>query len=650
MSKRRLAAIMFTDIVGYTAMMGSNEKKAFEILHKNKSIQRPLIEKYDGKWFKEMGDGILACFHTASDAVRSANDIQITAKKAGIQLRIGIHEGEVVFEEKDVLGDGVNIASRLEELAEEGCIYISDSVYKDIKNKEGIYTDFVREEILKNVQEPVKIYKVNCEEIITKKASPLYAEILPSDKKSIIVLPFENMSPDPDQEYFSDGLTEEIITDLSCINDLRVISRSSAMTFKGTKKKINEIAREVNVRYVLEGSVRKAGNNLRITAQLIDGNDDSHLWAEKYSGTLDDIFSIQESVSRSIADALKMKLSKKEVENICACPIDDAKVYEYYLRAKHEINTFSEEGMDNAIHLLESGLKMIGENAVLYAGLSYAYWGYFNLKAQKKYLDKGMVYAKKALEIDPESSEVHHVLGVTYGFFGFPRSARNINKGIYHLKKALQIDPNNSEAMHHLEVFYLFIGKTDAVVPVIEKHISIDPLHFMAHWAASLLQIFLGKFQQAVEPSEKAYNLVPQGHPIRVFHGLALAYNNRLEEAFSVFDQIKKINPENIFSQIGIMLKFALQGNKKKALESITPEMLNWAQIDFTNPWTIIVGYSLIGEKEVALNWLETQIDLGCRNYPFINEYDIFLENIRGEKRFKELMERIKPEWEKLNV
>ena len=168
----------------------------------------------------------------------------------------------------------------------------------------------------------------------------------------------------------------------------------------------------------------------------------------------------------------------------------------------------------------------------------------------------------------------------------------------------------------------------------------------MVHFAASLLQIFQGRFQQAVEPSEKTYNLLPEGHPVRVFHGLVLAYNNRLEEAFSIFDQIKKINPDNVFSQIGIMLKYALQGKKKEALESITQEMLNWAQIDFTGPWFIIIGYSLIGEKEEALNWLETQIDLGCRNYPFINEYDIFLENIRGEKRFKQLMERIKPDWE----
>ena len=411
MSKRRLAAIMFTDIVGYTALMGKDEKKAFEILRKNKGIQRPLIEKYDGQWFKEMGDGILACFHTASDAVRSANEIQIAAKKEGIRLRIGIHEGEVVFEEKDVLGDGVNIASRLEELAEEGCIYISDSVYKDIKNKEGIYTDFIREETLKNVQDPVKVYKVNCEDILSRNVSTKYNEIHPPDKKSIIVLPFENMSPDPDQEFFSDGLTEEIITDLSYINDLRVISRSSAMTYKGTKKKIQEIAREVKVQYVLEGSVRKSGNLLRIAAQLIDAIDDSHLWAEKYNGTLDDIFTIQESVSRSIAEALEMKLSKKEVESICECPIDDAKVYEYYLKAKHEINTFTEEGMNNAIQFLKSGLKIIGENAVLYAGLSYAYWGYFNIKAQEKYLNKGMEYANKALEINPESSEVTMSMG-----------------------------------------------------------------------------------------------------------------------------------------------------------------------------------------------------------------------------------------------
>ena len=207
---------------------------------------------------------------------------------------------------------------------------------------------------------------------------------LKSDKtvtpeKSIIVLPFENISPDPDQEYFSDGLTEEIITDLSHIHDLLVISRSSSMTFKGVKITTREIADKVNVRYVLEGSVRKAGNNLRITAQLIDANTDAHIWAEKYNGLLDDVFDIQEKVSQSITDALELHLSGEEKQSITERPFRDVKAYEYYLKARQEIDTFTEEGVKRAIQYLESTLKIVGENDVLYAGLGYAWWQYFNI-------------------------------------------------------------------------------------------------------------------------------------------------------------------------------------------------------------------------------------------------------------------------------
>ena len=286
MEDRRLAAIMFTDIAGYTALMGSDEDKAFDMLRRNHAIHEKLIKQFDGTLIKEIGDGTLASFSLASDAVRCALEIQNGCKEENIPLKIGIHEGEMVFVGSDVLGDGVNIASRLLESTEKGCITISGSVYRDIKNKTGIRTEFIEEKVFKNVDEPIRIYSVTCEESQPVKSSKITSDSNLPGKKSIIVLPFVNISPDPDQEYFSDGLTEEIITDLSHIHDLLVISRSSAMTFKGTNKTIPEIAQTVKVRYILEGSVRKAGNNLRITAQLIDALTDTHLWAEKYNQRL----------------------------------------------------------------------------------------------------------------------------------------------------------------------------------------------------------------------------------------------------------------------------------------------------------------------------------------------------------------------------
>jgi len=471
--------------------------------------------------------------------------------------------------------------------------------------------------------------------------------ILHKAEKSIIVLPFEDISPAKDNDYFCDGMTEEIITDLSHVRDLLVISRSSAMTFKGTKKTIPELAQAVNVRYVLEGSVRKAGNSLRIAAQLIDAETDIHLWADKYSGTLDDVFDIQEKVSGAIAKALRQKLSAKEKQIMMERPIQNVKAYECYLRAKHEIDTFTEEGINRAIQHLEAGLKIIGENATLYAGLGYAYWQYFNIGTREKHLNKGLEYARKALELDPDSSEGHFITGNLHFFLETPR---NIKKIIYHLERALALDPNNCEALFHLEVVYLFLGRNGAAASLVEKHLSIDPLSFYGHLSSAVLHLFQGELSQAMEPMALAYQLAPGVPVTELFYAVILAYNGRLEEAFSVIEQSEKRSPDNITTQVGVFLRYALQGKKKETLQSITPRLLEWGRMDFTNPWLVVAGYSLIGEKEEALNWLEEWIGLGCRNYPFLNKHDPFLANIRGEPRFKKLMERVKHEWEHFEV
>ena len=466
-------------------------------------------------------------------------------------------------------------------------------------------------------------------------------------EKSIAVLPFDDMSPRKDNEYFSDGLTEELISDLSMIHDLLVISRSSAMTYKGTKKKIKEIGQELNVQYVLEGSVRKAGNRLRITAQLIDAINDTHIWANKYSGTLDDVFDIQEKVSRSIVDALKLKLSALEIQSMSERSFTNVKEYECYLKAKHEIDSFTEEGINHAIQHLKSGLKIFGESAILYAGLGYAYWQYFNIGMQEDHLNKGLGYARNALELDPNSSEGHFITGNLHFFHGTPRDLKKI---VFHLEKALSIAPNNCEALFHLELVYIFLGKTDVVASLIEKHLSIDPLSFYSHWSAFFLHLAEGRPIQALESVYQAYRMAPGVAPVELCYAWGLAVNNRLDEAFAIIDQNAKTSPDSVFTQLGVSLKYALQGKKKEALQSVTPQLLAWGRMDFMNPWIIVQIYSLMGEKEEALNWLEEWIGLGCINYPLLNNNAPFLENIRGEPRFKKLMKRVKHEWENFKV
>jgi adenylate cyclase len=641
---RRLVAIMFTDIVGYTALMGKDEDKAFKVLRKNREIQKTNIKKYNGKWLKEMGDGILASFHTASDAVRCAGEIQHAAKNEGIQLRIGINEGEVVFEGSDVFGEGVNIASRLEELAEAGSIQISGAVYKDIRNKSGINAELVGEQSLKNIDDPVKIYKITCEPTVSDIPSPnMRVSNLP-DKKSIIVLPFDNISPDPDQEYFSDGLTEEIITDLSHIHDLLVISRNSAMTFKGTKKRTKEIAREVNVRYVLEGSVRKAGNNLRIVAQLIDALTDTHLWAEKYSGTLDDVFEIQEKVSRSIADALRLKLTPQESKKIAENTINNIAAYECYLKARQEMHGWMEGSFDKAHTLLQHGVNIIGENDILYAGmaLEYIYMYESGTKADEEILQMAEEYIDKVYKLNPESHHYYYLLGRIERFRG-----NNLN-ALGHFKNAYIIEKNDPEVLllysFHLAVY---AGKPDLAEPYINRLIEIDPLTPLNYISPMMYHLIRGETDLAIDSIRKATKLAPF---LNLMLARYLMWDNQLDEAFEIMRPFEKESPDNYNVKLYSFGKYAMLGEKEKALQVMNEEAKRYCWNDPDYPWFVAGYYAMIDEKGEAFKWLEHTINRGMINYPLLNDLDPFLKNLRGEQRFKELMAKIKYEWEHFEI
>jgi TolB-like protein/class 3 adenylate cyclase len=544
MEDRRLAAIMFTDIVGYTALMGSDEKKAFEVLRKNRNIQKPIIKKYRGKWLKEMGDGILASFDTASDAVRCAGEIQNQAKREDIELRIGIHTGEVVFEGNDVLGDGVNVASRLEELAEKGCIYISGSVYKDIKNKVGIKAEFVEEKILKNVDEPVKIYALDIEGSETSKVEQVH--ILPNvvlnrrrflwfisaagliivsiitlvavlrfnkaDKKmtapeeanpiikdnSIAVLPFDDLSKDLDQEYICIGMMEAILSHLSKIDGLRLTSRTTMMTYEGSDKRIPEIARELAVRYVLEGSVLRVGDNVRITAQLIEGETDDHVWSEYYEGDLSDLFRIQSDVAKQIAEQLQINISYRTEENINAIPTQDSKAYDLYLQSLRLARTGD---LVKWKEILDQVVQIDTTFAPGYAELG-RYWLFRGFNDRDK-IQIAEAYLNKAILLDPDIQTAHMYLSwlnlwLKWDFYTAEREQ-------YYAQK---IEPSNHENYH-----------TD-------------------------LYLSMGRYIKALEYSLKHIIAEPNTGHLLGQHALALYFNSRYEEARKMLEKTLKANRE----------------------------------------------------------------------------------------------------------
>jgi len=464
-------------------------------------------------------------------------------------------------------------------------------------------------------------------------------------EKSIIVLPFENMSPDPDQEYFSDGLTEEIITDLSHIHDLLVISRSSAMTFKGTKKKIGEIAGDVNVRYVLEGSVRKAGNNLRITAQLIDAMTDTHLWAEKYGGTLDDVFDIQEKVSRAIVNSLKIKLSSDEEKNVQKRKIDDAKAYEQYLRATHEIWKITKESLSHAIQLLNSSLDSIGENEYLLIALGTAYFQYVNagIDPDEKHLDKANELIEEALSLNPYLSKAYYLKSMIHETRG------EIRKAFVAGKRAVELDPNDSEALNILAFLFILVGKTEEAKQYAKHAIEVDPFYPLAYTGEWWVNLSEGRFDKALETCFKMYSIDKDNLLSAWAYAHALVYNNKIKEAKKLLDSMAVKFSDQPWSLLGKALRHAIGNEKQEALKFITEKVEKTAEMDHVTAWWLADVLALIGENDKAIHYLKRATRDNI-NYPLFSKYDPLLENIRGDERFKKLMERVKYEWENFEV
>ena len=442
------------------------------------------------------------------------------------------------------------------------------------------------------------------------------------------------MSGDPEQEYFSDGLTEEIITDLSHINDLLVISRSSAITFKGTKKKIKEIAREVKVRYVLEGSVRKAGNKLRIVAQLIDAITDTHIWAEKYNGTLDDVFEIQEKVSLSIADSLKLKLGIKRSSRISEFGSNKTYVYDLYLKARYENLHFN---MPSAEKLLLEGLQADGENSLLHAEMSHTLLQYVNhlLKdpfTYKEILTKSFQYAQKSIQLNPKSATAYFALGASLF------QSCNLQKAIDCFEKALILEPNHNDSMLFIVLGYLYasldIDQAESE-RLMNKAIDIDPLIPMIKTAHGWRLFYLGKFQESInEFREWQIELEKVKSPYLIMLAWIHGMNKNIDESIRLIDPIVDSDSKGTLNELGRFFKSSLMNNKKEALDVVSDsleEAVWWDDL-----WSMIMadGYANLNEKDKAFHFLDRAITYGITNIPFLTKYDHFLENLRSDKRF----------------
>jgi TolB-like protein len=448
-------------------------------------------------------------------------------------------------------------------------------------------------------------------------------------EKSIIVLPFDNLSPDPEQEYFSDGLTEEIITDLSYIHDLLVISRSSAMTFKGSNKTIPEIAREVNVRYVLEGSVRKAGNNLRIIAQLIDALTDTHLWAEKYNGTLDDIFAIQEKVAQSISTALKLKISSAEKSKLREVPISDIVSYELYLRAKSYAWTFTEEGLNQAMKLINQALENSQDNALLYASRAIIQWQYHNagFNPTSDILEAAELDAKKSHALDPDCEAGYTAKGyIAYTNGDLEEAVRNLSKS------------SEAESVSMNGYIFALAGQYFSAGECIVQALQSDPLNSIILCAYAYYELFKGNLKIAGNYLLKAYERAPENPLCQYYYAITRVYSGETQKAMQAYRLLIQ-KGSGIFGEMAKMWIAVLENKETEYINQI--KLLNeYGLRDKEVSWWLADCSALTGRMEEALFWLNNAIEQGFFNYIFFSENDPALAVLKTDNRFIALMQK----------
>ncbi len=438
----QLAAILFADVVGYTSMMQEDENSAVEKINRFRQSLEIIAKELNGKIIQYYGDGALLLFQSSTDAAEFAKFFQTELNDPPvIPVRIGIHMGDVLVQNENIFGDVVNIASRIQALAPPGGIYVSEMVNLNISNKKGLESVFIRKEQLKNVKDPVNIY-----EVITSFSQPIISSatnkktIKKIDENSIAVLPFSNMSSDIEQEYFSDGLTEDIITQLSRIKALKVISRTSVMQYKKFPKAVKEIGSELGVATILEGSVQRYGEKVRITAQLINASTDEHLWAESYDRSMDDIFSIQREVAISIASVLNKKLTKKETAKLDDTPTANLQAYDLYLRGKFLVEKRRKTDLLIARELFQQAINKDDTFALAFSGLAITYLlssfrGYeepdIMLSLAKKQLDT-------AISLDPKSGEIQAAMGYWH------HQNFNWKEAELFYRKSIELNPNQT--------------------------------------------------------------------------------------------------------------------------------------------------------------------------------------------------------------
>jgi len=638
---------MFTDIVGYTRIMGEDDQKALQLLRKNRSIHQSTINRHHGKWLKEMGDGTLASFNTTTDAVYCAGELIKICDSQGIELRIGIHQGEITEEGGDIFGDGVNIASRIEPLAHPGQILVSAPVHQNVKNQAGITTQFLKEAALKNVDEPISIYDLSVDFSSYVPAPKVISD--PPAKKSIAVLPFRNLSSNEDDQHFADGVMEAVINQLSGLEDLRVSSYTSTTKYRNSEQSIQEIGDELEVTYILEGSFQKIENQLRITAKIINVSNNESLWSQQYDEQVGkNFFNIMTNVAKSVTSQLRLSLTAAEEQYLNTNPTVDFSAYDLYMRGRSSygnyLTFYQSEDLFAAEEFYRHAIAIDSSFALGYVGLGEVSthkrqrWKRLSVEAEA-HTDSIMFYAAKALELDPNLATAYALRGQYFQFTG------QIEKAIEDQEEAISINPNLTEPYMNLGIMWLdemkdpvkaFFYYNTAMIHEKNGILLPDILY-----QVGMLFGLVGNY----EKSKEMFNYGKKLRPGTELMDFPVVWNNilqgKFEEGIEYANSICGSENESSFCGSAFFFLHFYMEDFDKIEQPIKPEKESYDEPPVAyeegppgNPMQAAV-YMETGRKEEAIEMMQKLVDYnqskGSNNwepYGIMGEYEKCLEEL----------------------
>jgi TolB-like protein/class 3 adenylate cyclase/Tfp pilus assembly protein PilF len=641
-STRQLAAIMFADIVGYTAMMQEDESLAMHWRQKLKKKLEKEVAAHGGRILEFRGDGAMCSFISTIEGVRAAVALQLNMQtEPVIPLRIGMHTGDVIFEENNVYGDGVNIASRLESFALPGSIFISGKVYDDIKNQKDIQTISLGKFALKNVKEQVEIFAISNPGIKIPESNTLEGKgekvtERNSTEKSIAVLPFVNMSNDPEQEYFSDGITEEIVNLLTHIKGLRVAGRTSSFHFKGRDIDLRLVGQKLNVRTLLEGTIRKHNLRLRINAQLINAEDGIQLWSERYDRELHDIFEIQDEIALAITEELKITFHEKDKVLINEKRTTNKEAYDLYLKGRFYLNKRA-SGIKKGLEYFQQALEIDPEFSLAYSGMADAYsmLSFYGAIPSKEAMPMARQNAEKAIQSDPFNAEALTTLAFISVYYDW-----NWAEARKRFQRVFEINLRYAPAHLWYSYFLSYVeGRFEEGIEEAKKSELLEPLVSLSHQALSVAYINAGKFEEALSSAKMAIELDANSLPAFRAMGISLAGLKRYEEAIEALKTCAQISSRHPWPLVELGWVYSLTGMDSE-IQNIYDELMIRSKTEFISGLVLCAASYFSKKYDEATEFMELAFAQRESILPFIRSFPScsFLKN---DPRFQHFVKRM---------